>query len=150
MEIEECGGKKFQEIRSSSTKAPVLRYFDSSKQLVIHSYARNKGIGAVLLQEGHPLCYTSRALSDTEILCYYRERDASHRKCTNKWHKFIYDRRIIVYTDHKLLESIVLKPLDRAPKRLQAIFIRALAFDTEVRYMKGNQMFIAGILSRTY
>ncbi|XP_071521413.1 uncharacterized protein [Panulirus ornatus] len=38
---------------------------------------------------------------------------------------------VLVY-DHKLLDSIVLKPLDRAPKRLQAIFIRALAFDTEI------------------
>ena len=48
------------------SEAPVLRYYDSNKSLVIQCDASEKGMGAALLQEGQPLAYISRALTDTE------------------------------------------------------------------------------------
>jgi len=43
-----------------------------------------------------------------------------------KWHQFTFGRPVIVYSDHKPLESITKKPLDKAPKRLQGMLMRAL------------------------
>lgn len=40
------------------------------------------------------------------------------------------------------------KPLDRAPKRLQGMLVRALTYDIKVQYLKGNDMFLADTLSR--
>ena len=66
------------------------------------------------------------------------------------WHQYTFGRPVIVYSDHKLLESITKKPLDRAPKRLQGMLIRALAYDVEVRYQKGKDMYPADTLSRAH
>ena len=40
------------------------------------------------------------------------------------------------------------KPLDRAPKRLQGMLVRALTYDIKVQYLKGKDMFLADTLSR--
>ena len=58
--------------------------------------------------------------------------------------------RLVVHTDHKPLESIVKKPLHHAPKRLQGMMIRLQKYDLEIRYGRGNRMFLADTLSRAY
>ena len=61
---------------------------------------------------------------------------------------FTFGRPLTVYSDHKPLEAIKKKPLDRSPKRLQGMLVRALAYDIKVQYLKGNDMFLADTLSR--
>ena len=56
----------FGKIKKLVSEAPVLRYYDPNKSLVIQCDASEKGMGAALLQEGQPLAYISRALTDTE------------------------------------------------------------------------------------
>ena len=58
--------KAFEEIKRLLTQAPVLAYFDSTKELLIQCGASGQGLDAALLQEGRPLAYASRALSYTE------------------------------------------------------------------------------------
>ena len=55
-----------------------------------------------------------------------------------------------VETDHKPLESIVLKSLNSAPKRLQRMLLRLQKYNLQVRYKKGEKMFLADTLSRAY
>ena len=45
----------------------MLRYFDASKEVSLQVDAFQCGLGAVLLQEGGPVAYASRALTTTEI-----------------------------------------------------------------------------------
>ena len=44
----------------------VLRYFDPNIEPVIQTDASQKGLGAVLLQQGQPVCCASKAPTDTE------------------------------------------------------------------------------------
>ena len=44
-----------------------------------------------------------------------------------RWHQFAYGRSVVVNSDHKPLEAITKKSLDKAPKSLHA-----LAYDVEV------------------
>jgi len=67
-----------------------------------------------------------------------------------KFNDYTFGRKTIVHTDHKPLESIVKKPLHRAPRRLQGMMIRLQKYDLEIRYERGIRMFLADTLSRAY
>ena len=49
------------------TEAPVLKYYDVSKPVTVQRDASQSGLGEVLLQDDHPICYAFRALTDTEM-----------------------------------------------------------------------------------
>ena len=59
--------KAFNEVKSILTKAPVLKYFNQGKKSVPQCDASKDGLGACLMQDGHPIAYASRALTPTEI-----------------------------------------------------------------------------------
>jgi hypothetical protein len=54
--------QSFQMLKSSLINAPVLSLPDFAKQFILEIEASNSGIGTVLLQEGHPIAFVSRAL----------------------------------------------------------------------------------------
>ena len=56
-------------------QAPVLQYYDVNKPVTIQCDASGKGLGAVLLQDNKPVCYASRALTETEIFPVVSERN---------------------------------------------------------------------------
>ena len=141
----------FAKMKCLLTQAPVLAYFNPTNSLTIQYDASGQGLGAAFLQDGSPLAYASRALSEAE------SRYATIAKemlaiifALEKWHQYTFGRPVFVYSDHKPLESITKKPLDRAPKRLQGMLMRALAYDVEVRYRNGKNMYLADTLSRAY
>ena len=141
----------FRNLKARLTEAPVLAYFDGIKPLAIHCDASKHGMGAVLLQDGKPLAYASRAFSETETRYATIEKEMlAIIFSLEKWHQFTYGRPVTVYSDHKPLESITKKPLERAPKHLQGMLLRGLAYDIEVKYVQGKKMVLADTLSRAY
>ena len=56
----------FEKIKTALTTLPVLTYFDKDKEHIIQTDALKTGLGAVLLQDGQPVVYASRTLTDTE------------------------------------------------------------------------------------
>jgi len=58
--------QRFLKIKDILSAAPVLAFYDVSKPVVITCDASKTGLGALLLQEGKPVAYASRALSDAE------------------------------------------------------------------------------------
>ena len=57
--------RAFQQLKDMLIEAPILSFYDQKKELVIYTDASTSGIGAVMMQEGTPIAYASRALSDT-------------------------------------------------------------------------------------
>ena len=53
----------FNQLKEAMTFPPLLALLDFSKDFVIKIDACNRGIGAVFMQEGHPLAYINKALS---------------------------------------------------------------------------------------
>ena len=53
-------------IKKAPASEPVLRYYDVSKPVTIQADASQSGLGCCLLQEGRPVHYPSRAMTDTE------------------------------------------------------------------------------------
>ena len=56
----------FNNLKTAITSAPVLRYFEPNIPVTLSVDASSKGLGAVVLQDGMPIAYASRALSTAE------------------------------------------------------------------------------------
>ena len=139
----------FQAVKQEISSMSVLRYFDPKADTTIQTDASQKGLGAALLQHGQPICYASRALTDTEQNYSNIERETLGVVWgLEKFHYFIYGKHCTLHTDHKPLESIFKKKLAHCPPRLQRLLIRALKYDVTVKYVKGSEVPIADALSR--
>ncbi|XP_064637067.1 uncharacterized protein K02A2.6-like [Lineus longissimus] len=143
--------KAFERVKTLLCKAPVLAFFNASKELVIQSDASGKGLGAALLQYGKPIAYASRALTDCETRYATIEKEMlAVIFALEKWYQYTYGRKITVNSDHRPLESIIRKSIDKALKRLQGMLLRALAYDIDIKWMEGRKMVLADTLSRAF
>ena len=68
----------------------------------------------------------------------------------NKFHDYIFGKKVTVESDHKPLETIFKKKLMDVPKRLQRMFLRLQKFNLKVKYKRGKEMYVADTLSRAY
>ena len=96
-----------------------LRYYDQTKLVTLQCDASLKGLGVCIIQEGQPITFASKSLTDTET-CYAnieRELLAIVYGC-EKFHTYLYGRTFVMETDHKPLKMISLKNLTAAPARL--------------------------------
>ena len=60
--------RAFEGIKSVISSLPVLAYFDIKSEYTIQCDASKHGLGAVMLQEGKPVMYISRTLTETDAL----------------------------------------------------------------------------------
>ena len=87
--------------------------------LEIQCDSSQSGLGAALIQNGHPIAYSSRALTETESRYAQIEKEMlAIVFSVEKFNDFTFGRRTVVHTDHKPIESIFMKPLHRAPFRM--------------------------------
>ena len=64
-------------------------------------------------------------------------------------HQYVYEKpKVSVQTDHKPLESILKKPLCKAPPRLKRLMLRLQPYDLDVHYGPGKYIYLADTLSR--
>ena len=76
----------FQALKQALTSAPVLAMPDFQKPFVIETDASDKGIGAVLHQENHPIAYVSRALGPkNQGLSTYEKECLSILLAIDRW-----------------------------------------------------------------
>ena len=143
--------KAFDDIRDAVSSPPLLKYYDVKKPVTLTCDASKSGLGAACLQDGMPIAYASRALTDTQ--CKYaqieKEMLAVVFAC-QKFHDFIFGREATVETDHQPLVSIHKKPLHCAPMRLQKMLLQLQPYNLQLIYKQGSKMHIADALSRAY
>ncbi len=139
----------FNELKQMCSKAPVLAYYDPTKTLTIQCDASSYALGGVMLQDGQPLAYTSRALTATEVNYAQIEKEmlAVVHSC-KKFHHYIFGRQTKVESDHKPLQAIFSKPLLSAPMRLQSMMLRLQPYDLNLQYKPGKDIPVGDALSR--
>ena len=127
----------FWHIKKNLSESPCLAYFDVSKEVVIQVDRSKHGIGAVLLQEGRPVEYASRALTPSERKWAQIESEAlSVLYGLERFDQYTYGRPVKVENDHKPLAAILRKPLSQAPKRLQNIMMRYHRYDVHLHSLR--------------
>ena len=141
--------RAFDTVKKKLTETPVLAYFDSSKEVKLQVDSSQDGVGAVLLQDGRPVEYASRSLTDSQRNWAQIEKELlSVCFGLERFDQYTYGVKVIVENDHKPLASILKKPLSQAPKRLQALLMRLHRYDVDFHFLKGTDLVIADTLSR--
>ena len=82
-------------------KALVLKYFDTTKEIMLQCDASEGGLEYALMQEGQPIAFGSRGLTPAErnYIQIENEMLSIVRGC-EKFDQYIYGRKVVVETDH--------------------------------------------------
>ena len=141
----------FKIIKEAIAKPTILAYYDVKLEVTITCDASKDGLGAACLQNGKPIHYISRAMTSTETNYAQIEKEllAVVFAC-DKFKHYIYGRPVTIETDHQPLITIMRKPLNQAPTRLQKMLMKLQRYDCTLVYKKGKDMHIADMLSRAY
>ena len=123
------------------SKATKLSYYDPTNELILENDASDYGLGTAVMQEGKPIAYGSRALSDTEKNYAQIEKEMLGVVFgLENYHHYVYGREVIVYTDHKPLVNMKQKSLTKAPKRLQSMLLRIQDYNYKLLYKSGKSI----------
>ena len=125
----------------------ALSHFNPSKEVTLQ--VDGKGLGATLLQDGKPVAFCSKALTDCEERYANIEREMLMvvYRC-ERFHTYLYGKQFLVESAHKPLESIYLKNLTAAPHQLQRMLLRLQPYDLTIKYCPGKEVLLANALSR--
>lgn len=133
------------------TQAPLLKYYNPGEELTEQCDASDKGLGAALIQNGQPIAFASRALTEPETRYAQIEKEMlAVVFALQKFDQYVYGRPATVQSDHKPLAAISNKPLRSAPKRLQGMLLKVQKYDVSIVYKPGPEMYLADTLSRAF
>jgi hypothetical protein len=92
----------FNTLKLALTSAPVLAVPDFSKRFCIETGACKNGVGVVLMQDGHPLAFISKALgSKTQGLSTYEKEYLAILIAIDQWRSYLLHSEFDIYTDQK-------------------------------------------------
>ena len=129
------------------TTIPVLRMPDFSKPFVVETNACSKSIGVVLMQEGQPIAYLSKALSPKNLgLSIYEKELLVVVMTVTKWKHYLLGYHFIIRTDHQSLRFLLEQRLNTLLQH--KCLTKLLGLDYEIQYKKGAENKAADALSR--
>ena len=94
------------------SSAPVLRLFDLKLLVTVSVDASSYGLGAVLLQAGQPIEFSSRSLTDRQ--CGYAQIEKELLAVqfgVTHFHHHVYGNQVTEKTHHKPLFGLEEKPI---------------------------------------
>jgi hypothetical protein len=137
----------FQTLKRALIQAPVLALPDFQQEFVLEMDACATGIGAVLMQHGHPLAFLSRALGPkNQALSIYDKECLAILLAIEKWKSYLQHAPFVIHTDQRSL--IHLGEHKFNTKIQQKAFFRLLGLQYKIIYKKGKANVAADALSR--
>jgi hypothetical protein len=96
--------KCFENLKNIMSTTPILATPNFSKPFIIECDASGLGIGAILMQDGHPIDFESRKLNQTEFLqSTYNNEIIVVMHALTKWHQYLLGSKFLIHTDHNIL-----------------------------------------------
>lgn len=137
----------FQILRQKMVQALVLAMPDFSKQFVLETDACDVGIGAVLMQDHHPLAYLSKHLCPrNQTLSVYEKECLAILMAVEKWRPYLQHGKFLIKIDHKSLLHLTEQ---RISSRLQQkALVRLMDLNYSIQCKKGINNAVADALSR--
>ena len=123
----------FQCIQNTLVATLVLRFFNPSLDNVIQCNASSTGQGVALLQEGQPVAFACRVLTQLERNYAQIEKELLAIVFgLTRFQQYVYGRAVTIDSDHKPSQALYSKPLALVPKRLQRMFLYLQDFDYQI------------------
>jgi hypothetical protein len=121
---------------------------DFAKQFVVETDACDQGIGAVLMQEHHPIAYLSKHLGPkNQALSLYEKECLAILLAIDKWITYLQHQKFIIRSDHRSLQHLT-DP--RVTTKLQhKAMMKLMDLQFEIQYKKGITNAAADALSRS-
>ena len=114
----------FENLKRAMVEAPVLRLPDFDSEFILETDASNVGIGDVLMQYGHPICYFSKKLGPRlRASSTYLKELTAIVEAVHKWRQYLLGKFFIIRTDHKSIKEL-LQQVVQTPD--QQVYIRKL------------------------
>lgn len=127
----------FDMIKHKLVQAPVLALPDFSKEFVVETDASGTGIGVVLMQDGHPLAFISKALSPrSQAMSTYEKECIAVLLAVDKWRQYLQHAPFVIHTDHKSLIHLNEQRLTTSIQN--KAFIKLMGLQYKIRYKKGE------------
>ena len=137
----------FEELKKTLCNAHVLALPQFDKPFVVETYACGNGIGAVLMQEGHPLVYISRQLKGKQLhLSIYENELLAVVFAVQKWRHYLLTNHFVIRTDQRSIKYFLEQRLNTPVQ--QQWLPKLLEFDYEIQYKQGKDNVAADALSR--
>jgi hypothetical protein len=137
----------FELLKQALSSAHVLALPDFSVPFCIYTDACNTGVGAVLMQRGHPLAFLSKSLGpkNQELSTYEKEYVAILIAVT-QWGSYLQLAEFHIYTNHQSLMQLNEQRLHTIWK--QKLYVKLADLQYRIIYKKGCDNMAADALSR--
>jgi hypothetical protein len=123
----------------------ALPYF--SQPFILECDASGEGIGAVLMQNMHPIAFESRKLRGLELLyTIYDKEMLAIMHALAKFRQYLVGAKFVVITDHNSLKYFLEKK--DLNERQQKWVSKIQAYDFDIEFVKGKNNVVADALSR--
>jgi len=110
----EWGGacdEAFETLKGILVKAPVLKLPDFDKDFEIHFNASDFAIGGVLVQEGRPVTFESKKLSETKRRWPTHEKEMwAIKHCLKTWGHYVGSKDVVVWINNMTLKYFAIQP----------------------------------------
>jgi hypothetical protein len=128
---------------------PVLALPNFTKTFVLECDASGKGIGIVLMQEGWPLAFTSKQLSERNLgKSIYEKEMLVIFHLVDLWRPYLLGKRFQIKTVHQSLKYFLEQHLS-SPEQ-QKWVTKLFGYDYEIISKKGKDHVVGDALSKKY
>lgn len=120
---------------------------DPNKTFIVKTDVSRQGIGDVLMQQGHPIAFISRALSlrHAALSVYDRELLAIVHVVT-KWSQYLLGQKVIIRTDQRVFKFLMEQKVHTNSKLMW--LTKLMPFNYVIEYKRGAQNKVVDALSR--
>jgi hypothetical protein len=137
----------FLKLKTAMLSTPVLALPNFDLPFTVETDACDTGVGAVLMQQGHPIAYMSKALGVmNQKLSIYEKEFLAVIMAVDKWRQYLQRGPFTILTDHKSLSNLNDQMLTSELQRKAMSKLVGLQF--EIKYKKGIDNGATDSLSR--